>query len=69
MIQCVWGFQIKPGLLGVFDQEAIAVEPALDPLDETVEQTLEGLCFGHAGAGRESCPMGQHLGVLMNAIG
>jgi len=37
MVQRVSGFQIEPGLFGVFDQESVACEPAGDALDEAVE--------------------------------
>jgi hypothetical protein len=43
LVQGVSGFQIEPGLFGILDQEAVAAEPADDPPDEPIEQTLEGL--------------------------
>jgi hypothetical protein len=46
MVQRVSGFQVEPGLFGVFDQESVAGEPAHDTPDEAIEQTLESLCIG-----------------------
>ena len=43
VIQRLSRLQVEPALFGVFDQEAVAGERAHDPLDETVEQPLEGL--------------------------
>jgi len=48
MIERVSGLQIEPGLLRVFDKEPVASEPAQDPVDEAIQQTIEGLCLRRA---------------------
>ena len=50
MVQHVSGFQIEPGLFGIFDEEPVAGEPTDDALDEPIEETLEAPRIGRPDA-------------------